>query len=345
MWWNENLILIKVKYKVIYFLSVIILVGFAACSPFASIQLSVLEPAEITIPKDIKSVTLAPLIDVEKMPVEEFSELDNLRFNEENYYPLLLETLTGAAETMDNSPKYSRIVIREDIIPQMSDSVITTNEWTDLIRICKEDSTDAIMVMTNPKFTDVIDVAVSDFGFGCEAYYVINSSIAWFVFYPKELKLIDSTTIRDMLDWHRYEITCDYAMSLLPEIPDLIGNACFMAGYKYGKKIAPMWNSKIKRNYYKRGHPKIREGYYYMINDNYIYAAELYRGVSDHKRKKVASRAGFNLALINEMNDNLESAREWAEISNSLIVDPNTEKYIKVLDKRIKDKEKINKQL
>ena len=337
--------LYKLKHKLIISLAGIISLFFASCSPFASITLSVLEPAQISLPKEINAVTIAPKFSIDTLPNKEFSRLDNLKFQDDNYYPLMLESLPGLAETLGNSPKYSRIVIREDNIPELTDNLISPADWTNLVKICRDDSTDAIIVMVDAQYSDSIDVSAFDFGFGCRAYYSIKSSILWYVLYPKEIKIVDTETVNDKAEWDEVEISCDYALALLPEIPNLIGNACYNAGVKYGEMIAPQWNEQVKRKYYKSGHRKLREGYYNMLDDNYLYAAELWRSITDFKRSKVAARACFNMAIINEMNDNLDVAKDWAVKSNTLEPDPIVLNYIKVLNKRIEDKEKINKQL
>ena len=79
--------------------------------------------------------------------------------------------------------------------------------------------------------------------------------------------------------------------------------------------------------------------------DQWQEATELWRNLTDNPNKKLASRACFNMALACEVEDKLELAYEWIKKSNSLYYNTKTDSYKKIIEKRLKNIQRLDEQM
>ena len=115
------------------FLISIVCVCFSACYTVSDIYIGVLEPAEISLPPDIRNVSIYPGPAVNMNARSQLDSLDNLRLDKDTNYNIFYEKyLTGLAEVLNNSPRLDTIVIGHTEVKQIEPGKIS---WTEIVKI------------------------------------------------------------------------------------------------------------------------------------------------------------------------------------------------------------------
>ena len=92
----------------------------------------------------------------------------------------------------------------------------------------------------------------------------------------------------------------------------------------------------MDRFYYIRGHPDLKKAAILVKEEKWLDAAKIWKVLAYGPDNEIASRAALNMALVSEMNDNLDAALNWAIESYSLNKKESVEQYLKVLLERIR---------
>jgi hypothetical protein len=330
-------------------LLVFVLSGLTSCYNLSPYYLSVLEPADVTMPQEISNISICrePLA---VRPVKgELDSLDNIRLNPDvNYYGQSVEYLNGLADALTNSPRFDRIVIHDLAFagtsgPERSAGADSLT-WKDVVRICRQDSTDALVRLEYFYLTDFLDIS-SLFNFEYIATYGIINISEWKIYAAGVFEAADEYTLVDTLVWTSYDFNYHSALRKFAKPNVLIGESFYWAGNRYGLRIAPSWKDSVKRSYYSSGNRLLREADDYIRSNRWSDALELWRSLTGDKNKLLASKACFNMALACEIEDKPGLALEWALKSAGLYAHPATAAYIKKLEKRLSDREKLDSQM
>ncbi len=303
-----------------------------------------LTPAEIVLPKDIKTVSLISRVHLEQEEGR-LSNMNNIRFiPDSSYYLFTAESLFALAETLRESPRFEYVHIAgaHGTIKDPDKKPYPLN-WMTITERCHKDSTDAVISLEYIELSDSLESFPH--GLYCEAEFSIYRNIYWLIYHPKYFKLADQWTENDSAVWSRYGIDCESALYEMPPAADMLIENFNTAGEQYGRRIAPLWHDNITRVYYSKGPKEFKNAEELIEQDRWSEAIEIWRKLAEHKRKKTAAKAAFNMALATEVLDRLELALEWAQKSHRLYPDQLTRQYIKILNYRLKAKDKLMKQL
>jgi hypothetical protein len=324
----------------------ITVISLSSCYTVSTYYLSILEPAEITLPADIRNISVYPGIITSKSDTGELDSLNNIRFDPGvNYYEFCYGYFDGLAEILEFSPRFDSIVITDSLLVA-SINKIKEFSWNDIVRVCKKDSTDAVIALESFYLKDFLNIEYY-FGFECYVSFLIESYATWKIYYPEDFNIVDEYTSIDTIKWIGLDFNSDNALNELPQPVDMIIESCYWAGKKYGSRIAPMWYDNVKRIYYSysSGNKDMSAASAKVRADKWRDAAELWRDLSDDQNKRLASRACFNMALACEVEDKLELAYEWAKKSNELYHSIKTGSYIKIIEKRLKNIVRLDEQM
>jgi len=114
-------------------------------------------------------------------------------------------------------------------------------------------------------------------------------------------------------------------------------------GQNYASRILPYY-IRVSRTYYVRGTNNFKIGKRRAQTGNWDGAAELWEKDIDHPKTKIAGRAAYNMAIINEINGDLNKAIEWASKSYTDYNNKNALSYLKVLKQRLNKNEQLRQQ-
>jgi hypothetical protein len=114
---------------------------------------------------------------------------------------------------------------------------------------------------------------------------------------------------------------------------DAIKEVSNKAGHGYAMRIVP-YSLRVMRDYYVKGTDNFKIARRKAISGKWDEAGELWFKETESGSMKIAGRACYNMAIINEINGNLEEALSWAQKSWE---DYNVKlalKYIRILEDR-----------
>jgi hypothetical protein len=90
-----------------------------------------------------------------------------------------------------------------------------------------------------------------------------------------------------------------------------VGNT---AGHAYAFRIIPLW-TRVSRDYFVRGSNNFKIAKRKAQTGNWDEAAKLWKQETTNPKSKVAGRACYNMAIISEINGDLDMAIKWAQQS------------------------------
>lgn len=115
-------------------------------------------------------------------------------------------------------------------------------------------------------------------------------------------------------------------------------------GSDYALKTLPH-KIRVSRDYYVKGTSNFEIGRRRAQTGNWDGAAELWAKEVNNSDPKIAGRACYNMAIINEINGNLDVAVDWASKSYSDYGDKLALKYLNLLKNRVSKKQQLESQI
>lgn len=112
-----------------------------------------------------------------------------------------------------------------------------------------------------------------------------------------------------------------YGNSIYPELFGndtihqlLLTNTAQYLGKSFATKIIPSME-KVRRTYYHSTNVNMRLAEKHMLAGEWMSAAEIYNKQTNNKNRNIAAKATFNMALVCEMEGNMDAAINWMVIS------------------------------
>jgi len=323
-------------------LSLIILL-IVSCSSYQITKISILVPGEIEFPSDVHRISLLLLKSEHNMPAGRLDSIDNMTLDPDfNYYQYAWEYIYGLQDGLKDSPRFDKIKISHlnDFDSVDNDPVY---DWREIIRICKSDTTDALILVDDFCLYD--SIKVSDWVAGYHVEYELKNKMSYDVLNPRMQQITGRYSITGENRWRGLDISFEDALDQLPAGEDMILQSCYETGLKAGLTMAPTWNDNIRRIYFTRGNRLIARGASYAKQDMWREAANYWRMAAGSKRDKTSAKAAFNMALACEIEDKLDIALEWISLADSLQSDRFSVLYQQIIEIRQEYETMLDKQL
>jgi Family of unknown function (DUF6340) len=109
-------------------------------------------------------------------------------------------------------------------------------------------------------------------------------------------------------------------------------------------KLVPNWNT-VERQIYFVPNQLMRKAYKYFATNDLDAAINQWKTVYDLGTRPLASKAAFNMALTYEIKDDLSASKDWLNKAILLKKDSVFIYYQQIIEKRIEERAKIDKQL
>ena len=109
-------------------------------------------------------------------------------------------------------------------------------------------------------------------------------------------------------------------------------------------KLVPNWNTDERQIYFVPNQ-LMRKAYKYFGTNDLDAAISQWKTVYNLGTVPLASKAAFNIALTYEIKDDLPASKDWLNKAISLKKDSVFIRYQQIIEKRIEDRSKIDKQL
>ena len=336
----------------------IVLAGviFLSSCKSSYITVNVLEPAQIDVPNEIKSLVIVnrslPAKDKRAGNIIEGVLSGEGLFNDRMGSE---QCVIGAADLINNSPRFKAVLGGDmDIRGTGTGAFPEPLEWDFTRQTCDRYNVDAMVTLATFDSDSHIDYSRHEYTREedgkkirvVEFDAVLNMTISagWRIYYPDGQAIIDENVYVDNKSFGGSGSTKNQAKNNLPSKQDIIQEAGFYAGQRYAARISPVWIN-VSRNYFSKGHPRLEGAARYAKQGDWNRAAEIWETILDDPDKKIAGQAAYNLALASEMTGDLQEALKWAEKSYYDFGIKRARNYINIIKGRISDEKRLDKQL
>lgn len=317
-------------------------------SYFASLTIENIRPTKEELPPDIQSITL-----MNRSMNDQFQNYqeDSLQmYFYRNGYQLskiVLDstasdtTILALANLLIESGRYDVVVpvsrnMKHDLTYDVLPDTLSPEQVN---KICATYNTDALMVMERfyaKTMADYTSERYSDPSTGYNYSYYASLDLKYGahfrIYKPGNRPLFKEIELVDTIYWESADYTHERLFSKLPTIKQALINAGIKVALDVDGKISPSWISE-KRGYF-LFHSSNDRGQQLMNENNYEEAGKWWAELAASTNRKIRSKAEFNLALVNELNGDIDAAIDWGLKSYYSQYHYQTEVYLKKLQAR-----------
>lgn len=328
----------------------LLLTGFILCSCSSKnlLTLSVTEPAPVYVPSAIKTIGIIDrslpseknknLDIVDKILSAEGKDLDKDGAH---------ESVSGLFDELAKNDRFSEVKILDKVDLRSPGLGIFPSalSWKSIEEICKENKVDAIFVLSYYDTDAKIDYKAVPVEIDAPLGIKIpalehHASIAtliktgWRIYDPINKLIRDEYWANQNVVSKGVGINPMKAVAAIAGRKDAVFQASNRIGYNYALRIIP-YRIRVSRYYYVRGTDNFIIAKRRAQTGNWDGAAELWDKEVANPKGKIAGRACYNMAIINEINGDLDAAVEWASKSYTDYNDKMAIRYLKTLRYRI----------
>lgn len=324
---------------------VLIAIVFCSCKSTELVYLSVQEPAPVTLPSYIKTVGVVnrtkPEDNMKAVEVvNKLFSLESVNLDREG----ALSSMNGLADELDKNNRFTDVkLIDIDLrtpAPGMFPSALS---WEQVERICRDNNTEALFALelfdTNSQIsyatspttvhTPLGDVPAIEH----HASMLTTVKTGWRIYDPSSRNILDEHPIVRNITLSGSGINPVAAANAIIGRKDAVKETGRNTGYGYAQRILPYW-LRVSRDYYVRGSDNFRIGRRKAQTGNWSEAGRLWKQETRNPDSKVAGRACYNMAIICEINGQLNEAIQWAQKSYEDYNNRLALHYVKILQNR-----------
>lgn len=305
-------------------------------------------PSTDELPQDIQSITLMNRsMDKQFLNYQEDSLQNYFYRNGFQLSKIVLDstaadtTIRALAALMFESGRYDVVVpVKRNmnrILPY--EFLPDTLNPDQVSKICNDYNTDALMVLERFSTKLMADNNKEKYiDQNLNAFYSYNASLdlkydAFFRIYkPGKNTLVKEIELIDTISWESSDNMQIRMFSRIPSIKMAMIDAGIKVALDIDSKLSPTWTQE-KRGYF-LFQTKDDRGQQLMNDSNYEAAGRYWAEMAQSKNKKIRSKAEYNLALVDELNGNIDGAIEWGLKSFYSYYRYQTEAYLKKLKVR-----------
>jgi hypothetical protein len=134
----------------------------------------------------------------------------------------------------------------------------------------------------------------------------------WRIYDPKARYVLDEFAIARQLRYKSRGINPVVAVNALISRKDAVKEVGSRAGEGYAFRVLPYW-LRVSRDYYVRGNETFKIACRKAQTGNWQDAGKLWKDETSNGKRKLAGRACYNMAIVCEIDGNLDDAILWAQ--------------------------------
>ncbi len=317
-------------------------------SNFATITIENANPAKDELPSDIRRIALVNR-SMNKQFMNHCEDSLQMYFYRKGYQlsNIVLDSLASdttvqaLASLLNESGRYQTVIPGEkNIYRDLSYEIIPDTLDPEVVsKYCRDYQTDALMVLERFYTKTMADFSAEkefrENGLGIYSYYAsldLKYNAFFRIYKPGEKSPIKQINLTDTIYWESFDYKQKSLMEKLPTVKQALINASIKVALDIDSRISPNWIPE-KRGYFLFNRNDDR-GEKLIQDNNFDEAEKYWTGLTKSENKKIRSKAEFNMALINELNGNIESAIIWAQKSYYSFYRHQTETYLNKLKVR-----------
>ena len=309
-----------------------IIVIFYSCSPTNLMSLSVTKPAPVSLPPNAKSAAV----------VNRTRAADDSRTVDAIHRTLALESkelqaegsgasVTGLTDALIRSNRFASIkpLNNLDLRSYGAGVFPVSLSWDSVEKICKENQVDVLFSLELFDAESKVNVNVASLGQGASVNTQVRTG--WRIYDPSTRSILDQFVINRGLTFQGGSLL-NTGSALLGHKEEVI-KAGNRAGEDYATRIIP-YSLRVSRYYYVRGDGSFSVAQRMAQAGDWDAAANIWSQATKSPSPKVAGRGCYNMAIISEINGDLNGALQWAKKAYEVYRTPYALNYVNILQQR-----------
>ncbi len=338
-------------------LVVLISIYLSSCSSTNRLTLSVDEPAPVYIPSSIKTIGIIDrslpsnqnknLDKVDKILSLEGKNMDQEGANKSIY---------GLLDQLTSSNKFNKVkIIDADHINNPGLGIFPSSlSWQTIEQVSKKNNVDAIFTLSfydtdsNIDYNPVPVEIVGPLGVKIpviEHHTTINTMIktGWRIYDPNNKIILDEFVMNEKVTSKGAGINPVKAANAIIGRKESVLQVSKSMGQTYALRVFP-YRIRVSRDYFVKGTENFEIAKRRAQTGNWDGAAELWNEEVSNSNGKIAGRACYNMAIINEINGDLDAAVTWASRSYTDYKNKTALRYLNILKYRIQKNNQLQQE-
>jgi hypothetical protein len=317
-----------------------------SCKSTELVFISVQEPAPVTLPSYIKTVGIVnrtlpsdktKIIDV----VDKVFSMEGPNLDKEG----TLASINGLKDELMKNNRFLEVKSLDN-----PDFRTTTPgffpfpiSWDEVEKICRENNTDALFAVelfdtdskinyaANPVSINTPLGKIPGIEHSADMQTIVKTG--WRIYDPSSRTILDEYAVSSRLHFYGKGINPVIAAGALINRKDAVKQVSEKTGQNYAFRIIPYW-LRVSRDYYVKGTENFTIARRKAQTGNWDEAAKLWQKETSSTDRKIAGRACYNMAIISEINGDIDQAIHWAQKAYE---DDNNRlalHYVKLLENR-----------
>jgi hypothetical protein len=334
----------------------LVAITFCSCSSTRLVHISVLEPAPVTMPAYIKQVGVvnrsqtarsSNVVDV----IDKVVSLEGARLDKEGAQA----SIDGLTNELMKNERFTKVktltnTVLHTAIPGQFSSPLP---WETVEKICRDNSIEALFVLelfdTDTKIsyatrptnvrTPLGNVAAIEH----QANMNTLVKTGWRIYDLTGKNIIDEYPLAQSLNFSARGINPTVAAAALLDRKEAVKQVSSKVAEVYANRITPYW-IRVTRDYYVRGTDNFKMARRKSLTGNWNEAGDLWKLETTNASTKIAGRACYNMAIICEINGDLDKAIEWAQKAFENYNNRLALRYVRMLKNRQRKNEVLQYQ-
>jgi hypothetical protein len=309
--------------KKLYILAILALI-FGSCKTNL-VYIKVIDPAPVTVPGYVKTIGILN----RSIPSDANKALNTVHlFNTAEGAEMAkegsAEAIRGLKDALMENTRFAQITVLDSIhlFCQGAGLFNSPLSWEEVETMCKTNNLDALFVLelfdTELKVSPLAP-AVPRPGMALQLPRIevnMNTTVktGWRIYVPRDRFIPDQCTPSYSLTHTASGSSLGSATEALIGRKEAVKQVANKAGHGYANRILPYW-IRVNREYFIKGNYSFKMAMRKARTGNWDGAAALWEAETHNAHNKIAGRACYNMAIISEINGDLDKAIQWAQIA------------------------------
>ena len=351
---KRNILIIKIMKNIIF---ILLISSVLVSCKINHLYMNVMEPAPVTLSHEIKNVGVinrsVPTDETKVLDViDKALTLEGINLDKDGAE----QAINGLSSELLNNSRFDEVKTLTDIdfrTPSLGIFPVPLS-WEIVNRICRETGTDALFALEYYDTDTKIRYSTHDGGsskiLGLKIPVIVHQAdmetivkTGWRIYDPASQVIADQYNHFQSVVFTGTGITPLVAVAALVGRKEAITEASNKAGHGYALRIIP-FELRVMRDYFVKGTYNFKIAKRKAQVGKWNEAAELWELETTNPKRKVAGRATYNMAIINEINGNVDMALQWAQKAWEYYKIRQALKYVRILENRMMKNDIINEQ-
>lgn len=326
------------------------------CQSMNNLTMSVTEPAPVHVPSQVQRVGILNRSESTNNKaldkIDQVFSVEGLNLDKDG----AKRVVQGIKDEFEKLQQFEQVVfIETDKVENPGLGIFpSTIPWETVNQLCKENNVDALIVLsfydTDAKVSYSSQTVDKVNALGLKipviehtASVATNIKAGYRIYDNLNKEILDEIINEEWATSTGRGVNPAKALEAITGRKEAIMDMSSNMGRTYALRTHP-FRIRVVREYYVKGTDNFEVAKRRAQTGNWDGAAELWEIETKSPKAKIAGRACYNMAIINEINGDLDAATQWASKAYTDYKDGNALRYLKVLNNRIAKNEVLEYQ-